>query len=201
MKLIGVTQRVVIEPRYGERRDALDQRWAQFLAACGLGAIPLPNQPDLAIRLAAVTGVDGILFTGGNDLSDYGGDAPERDATEAALLVWARVRKLPVLGVCRGMQMLQHSFGVRLERAKGHVTASHPALVEGIPRDVNSYHNFLARESVPELVVWGRAWDKGIEAVRHCHETIAGMMWHPERLMPFDERDVAFFKNFFGAIK
>jgi putative glutamine amidotransferase len=44
--------------------------------------------------------VGGIVLTGGNDLTAYGGDAPDRDATETALLDFAERRNLPVLGVC-----------------------------------------------------------------------------------------------------
>jgi len=200
LKLIGITQRVVIDPKHGERRNALDQRWPAFLAVAGLAAIPLPNQPDLAVQLAEASGIRGLVLTGGNDLAQYGGDAPERDATETALIAWSRGRASPVLGVCRGMQVIQQDFGVALERASGHVTPSHPAVVEGAPRNVNSYHNFFARASVPELQVWGTAWDGSVEAVRHAREPILAVMWHPERVAPFDERDIAMFRRFFGTM-
>ena len=48
-----------------------------------------------------------MVLTGGNDLAALGGDAPERDATENALLDAAESRRLPVIGVCRGMQVIQ----------------------------------------------------------------------------------------------
>lgn len=199
VRLIGVTQRVVVDPHHGERRDALDQRWPVLLAEAGLGAVSLPNTPELAIELASAVQVAGVLLTGGNDLAAYGGDTPERDATEAALLAWARKRQLPVLGVCRGMQIIQHNFGVPLEQAEGHVTASHDAVVAGAPRAVNSYHHYLARTSVPGLRIWATAWDGGVEAVKHEHEPIVGVMWHPERCAPFDARDLALLRSHFGA--
>ncbi len=43
MKAVGVTQRVELVADYGERRDCLDQAWTQFLAACGLLPVLLPN--------------------------------------------------------------------------------------------------------------------------------------------------------------
>jgi putative glutamine amidotransferase len=199
LKLIGITQRVVVDPKHGERRDALDQRWPEFLATVGVLGIALPNRPELAVRLASELGVSGLVLTGGNDLAAYGGDAPERDATEAALIDWARSHATPLMGVCRGMQVILHGLGAPLERAEGHVTASHPVLVDGAPRNVNSYHNFVARKAVPTLHVWGTAADGSIEAIRHDREPILGVMWHPERVNPFETRDVAMFREFFGV--
>lgn len=198
MKTVGITQRVMVDPKHGERRDALDQRWPRFLAAVGLVGVPLPNRPELAVRVAAELELAGLVLTGGNDLAAYGGDAPERDATEAALIEWARGRAVPVMGVCRGMQVILHGFGAELERAQGHVTASHAALIDGAPRNVNSYHNFMVRKTVPALRVWGTAWDGSIEAIRHDREPIVGVMWHPERVDPFEVRDISLFRSFFG---
>lgn len=199
MKVVGITQRVVVDPKHGERRDALDQRWPQFLAAVGVVGVPLPNRPELAVRMASELQLAGLILTGGNDLAAYGGDAPERDQTESALIDWARAHSTPLMGVCRGMQVILHGFGAPLERAEGHVTPSHPALVDGEPRNVNSYHNFVARKAVPALRVWGTAWDGSIEAIRHDKEAILGVMWHPERVEPFEPRDLAMFRSFLGA--
>jgi putative glutamine amidotransferase len=76
MRTIGLTQRVTVVPEYGERRDALDQRWSDFLSACGYLPVPLPNRPHTAVALAQAAGVGGILLTGGNDPVVLGGDAP-----------------------------------------------------------------------------------------------------------------------------
>src|SRR5580698_10911742 len=105
MKTIAITQRVAVIPQYGERRDCLDQAWARFIAACGLLPLALPNIPEVALSLFRNVDVAGLLLTGGNDLAALGGDAPERDATENALVDDAEARGLPVLGVCRGMQL------------------------------------------------------------------------------------------------
>ena len=98
MKKIAITQRVSVVPEYGERRDCLDQAWPRFLAACGLMPLVLPNVIEVALALCAGADVAGLVLTGGNDLAAVGGDAPERDATENALLDVAESRGLPVLG-------------------------------------------------------------------------------------------------------
>src|SRR5579884_3147277 len=111
MKTIAVSQRVSVVPDYGERRDCLDQAWTRFLAACGLIPVLIPNVTETALALCEAASVSGLLLTGGNDLHSLGGDAPERDEVENALLEWAEQRGLPVLGVCRGMQIIQRRYG------------------------------------------------------------------------------------------
>lgn len=195
MKTVAVTQRVVVDPPHGTRRDCLDQVWPKFLLKCGLVPIPIPNSVEAALKISEH--VDGIVFTGGNDLSAYGGDAPERDQTETALLDFAEKRDLPVLGVCRGMQMILHHFGNRLEKVSGHVAPRQRISIDGQSVEVNSFHNFGAMEVSPPLMTWAIAEDGVIEAVRHAGRRITAVMWHPERFDPFTASDVALFSRFF----
>ena len=82
MKLVLVSQRVDFLAERGERRDALDQRLANFLAECGLLPIPVPNRrEDVRKYFDELPQAAGVVLSGGNDLNDYGGDAPERDRT------------------------------------------------------------------------------------------------------------------------
>ena len=196
-KCVAVTQRVVIDPPHGTRRDCLDQVWTKFLLECGLIPIPVPNSVEAALPICER--VDGIVLTGGNDLAAYGGDSPDRDETENALLDLAEQRDLPLVGVCRGMQMIQHRFGSRLEKVTGHVAARQRISIDGRSVEVNSYHNFGAREVQPPLVSWAIADDGVIEAVKHQDRRIVGLMWHPERREPFATDDVALFSRFFEA--
>lgn len=198
--LIGVTQRVDTIPRgegVVERRDALDQAWVRFLSAAGFRAVPLPNHVPTALTLFNGLPLRGLLLTGGNDLIAYGGDAPERDATESALLGAARTRRLPVIGVCRGMEVLLHSCGVRLEIIEGHVTDRQPVQSETGERIVNSYHRLGVRETGPELVKWASSSDGVVKAVRHVRENLVGLMWHPERFAPFADEDLELFRSAF----
>jgi putative glutamine amidotransferase len=197
MKTVAVTQRVVVDPPHGTRRDCLDQVWVKFLLGCGLIPIPVPNSVDAALTICEQVG--GIVLTGGNDLTAYGGDAPDRDATETALLDLAERRDLPVLGVCRGMQMIQHRFGSRLERVQGHVAPRQRISIDGRNVEVNSFHNFGATEVHPPLMTWAIADDGVIKAVKHAGRRMLGVMWHPERLDPFAADDLALFSRFFEA--
>ena len=201
MTLIAVSQRVDIHPERDERRDALDQSWPRFLEACGFVAVPVPNRPELARRLLHHAAIAGIVLTGGNDLVAYGGNAPERDETEGLLIEEAAVRGLPVVGVCRGMQFLQHSYGVRLRHVDGHVAPRHPIVLTGESVEVNSYHSWGTHETVPGLEVLARADDGVVEAVADKSGCRFGMMWHPERVREPAARDIALFRQWLGSRK
>lgn len=197
MKIVAITQRVAVVPEYGERRDCLDQAWARFLAACNLLPLPLPNVVDVALAMFRRADVAGLVLTGGNDLAALGGDAPDRDATENALLEDAESRNLPVIGVCRGMQVIQQRHAVPLRRIQGHVTRRQTIDIEGKETEVNSYHNFGASESRPPLNAWAHARDGIVKAIRHSEQPVTGIMWHPERSTPFAARDIALFRDVF----
>jgi putative glutamine amidotransferase len=194
--LVAVSQRVAIDPATGERRDALDQRWAPFLQACGLTVLPLPNHPDQAMALVGQITLAGVVLSGGNDLAAYGGNAPERDETERRVVEWARRRRLPVLGVCRGAQHLAHLLGGRLERIDGHAGTRHPLAPSG--REVNSYHCFAIADLPAGIDITARAADGSIEAFRLSGESVMAIMWHPEREDPPIPEDVAVFQFLFG---
>jgi len=199
MKTVAITQRVTVIPEYGERRDCLDQAWPRFIATCGLLPLPVPNVIEVALAMCGASDLAGLVLTGGNDLAALGGDAPERDATENALLDAAESRGLPVLGVCRGMQLIQQRCAVPIQRVEGHVTRRQVIHVDGEPREVNSYHRFGARESRPPLDVWAVAADGVVKAIRHTTRPTTGIMWHPERNTPFAADDVALFRYVFKA--
>ena len=200
MTCVALSQRVEIVAPRGERRDSLDQRWSAFLDRCGIVPALVPNNPDALPRLLRDLPLQGVVLTGGGDLVEYGGNAPERDATERALLRHALERSLPAMGVCRGMQTIQHFFGVPLTAVQGHVAAQLQITVEGRRETVNSYHDFGARSTVPDLEVWAVADDGVVKAVRHRRHIVEGIMWHPERFAPaFRDADVNRFRRFFGA--
>jgi putative glutamine amidotransferase len=199
MKAVAITQRVSVVPAYGERRDCLDQAWTKFLAACGLLPVLLPNIAEAALALCERAGIAGLVLTGGNDLAACGGDAPERDGMENILLDMAERRRLPVLGVCRGMQVIQQRFAIPLSRVEGHVAQRQVIRIDGERKEVNSYHRFAAFDSRPPLEVWAVADDGVVKAIRHSAEPMTGIMWHPERCSPFSPDDVVLFRQVFGV--
>ena len=208
MKRIGITQRVEVVPTYGERRDCLDQRWTQLALELDLLPVPLPNllgrkTPDVLDSLE----LDAIVLSGGNSIGVQGytgGDvAVERDEHESALLTFALSRKIPTLGVCRGLQMINAYFGGNLSPVDGHVATRHPLQVPaGAPdhdllRSVNSYHNLaIARADLAEVLIPLALDHQGnVEALRHKDARLFGIMWHPEREDPFDSSDLSLLQS------
>ena len=195
MKRIVITQRVELIESIHERRDALSQEWFVLAEACGFVPIPLPNRLSMVQAILPELKPDGILLTGGNDLSACGGDAPERDAVEEFLIERAVEQRIPLLAVCRGTQMLLHRFGTPLQRVEGHVRVEHP-LTSG--DTVNSFHNWGALECRPPLEPLARGDDGVVEIVRHrdC-PWIRGVMYHPERYHPLRPQDIEMIKEAF----
>ena len=200
MARIAITQRVHDLADRGERRDALDQAWTPWIEAGGDVAIPVPNRLDDPVAFVRELAVDALVLTGGNDLAHLPGaqnPAPERDATERALLEHARDTGLPVLAVCRGMQMLVDFWGGALTRLDGHVAQPHDIVVHATtprlrPGPVNSFHDWgVERAGVgTALRVLATAPDGTVEAVVHPELSQVGVMWHPER-DPADDADRA----------
>lgn len=198
MKKIFITQRVQIIDGYNERRDCLDQKWNELLMECGLLPVIIPNSLETVNNIIENIKPNGILLTGGNDLIRYGGDANERDQLEYMLIDYAITNDIPLLGVCRGMQIILDYFGVPLVKVKNHVTKSHTIKSSSEEKKVNSYHNFGALECSDELKVIFRSDDKVIEQIEHKDYNINGIMWHPERYYPFRSEDISFIRKVFN---
>jgi putative glutamine amidotransferase len=194
---VAITQRVSAMD-YGERRDSLDQRWAALLGAAGLCPCAMPNDAPSAAALFAAVKPAGLLLTGGNSLTAYGGGAPERDSCEARLLAIAYEQGLPVLGICRGMQVLLAESGGSFVAVSNHVMPRQDVILDTGSRTVNSYHDWGCYEVPAEWQVFGRSEDGVVKAIRHRRRPVIGIMWHPERIGPFAADDVELLRLHFG---
>ena len=97
------------------------------------------------------------------------------------------------------MQVIQQRFAIPLRRVEGHVAQRQVIRINGEPKEVNSYHHFAAFDSRPPLDVWAVAADGVVKAIRHSGQSITGIMWHPERSVPFSPADVVLFRQVFGV--
>lgn len=203
MARIGLTQRVEVVEEYDERRDCLDQRWAEVIHSFDSTPIPLCNETEDVGAYVSTLELDGIVFTGGNDfthLEDGVNAAPERDAFERELLEVAIARSIPVLGVCRGLQLINLFSGGSLTRVDDHIAVEHSLEIDSTlspiknrleQLSVNSYHSYGVTEEMlgSNLIPVGQASDGSVEWIEHERYPITGIMWHPERDGPSTDLD------------
>jgi putative glutamine amidotransferase len=209
MKRIGLTQRVDVVADYGERRDCLDQSWTRLLWQLQRVPIALSNAVDSTSEYLDALQLSGVILTGGNDLTPLAGEAsaaPERDRFEKRLIADCLDRGVPILGVCRGMQVINDYFGGTISLVEGHVAKRHRVRgVEGVFQawadsfEVNSYHNYAISPDglADSMVVAAIAEDETVEAFRHPKDECYGVMWHPERERPFADRDLSMLRAVF----
>jgi gamma-glutamyl-gamma-aminobutyrate hydrolase PuuD len=206
--LVAVSQRVDAYPERNEQRDALDQRLSQLLVSAGFIPVPVPNgfyagvgSDEIARPLfdqwLMRVGPDAIVLSGGNDI----GQNKERDATERHLLSYARASNVPVLGICRGMQMMGDWAGCGLVKVDGHTRTRHVlqklAYTDALPAEVNSFHQWSLSMCPQGFEVLARSEQGDIEAIRHLAMPWEGWMWHPEREPVFCEADLQRIKLLF----
>ena len=204
MKIVAVTQRVDHLPYRNETRDALDQRLILFLLVAGFFPVPVPNTlhgvlSDGRLDHEVLDGWLGRLqphafvLSGGNDI----GQCRERDLTESLLLDYASRHHRPLLGICRGMQMMAHWAGIGLRPVHGHTRTRHRLCGE-ITGEANSYHGFSLTACPDCFRVLAESEDGEIEAIRHLSLPWEGWMWHPDRERQFMLRDIERVKALFS---
>lgn len=204
--MLGITMRVMRHSYAGgvvEERDALARDWPRFLARVlpGEPICCLPNLGADIVDHARGWGLDGIIFSGGEDWGVF----PARDATEAALLDWARDGGIPVFGVCRGAQVINRLLGGSLRACAGHVAVRHDLqlvrpVAGSLRHEVNSFHarGLGVEDLAPGLSPLALAPDGTVEAFAGPGGVLCGVMWHPEREPAPADPDAALLRECLG---
>jgi putative glutamine amidotransferase len=196
---LGITMRVATA-EHGEVRDCLARDWAELLLrlAPEVAWVPLPNVGSGVVDLVRQLGLDGFILSGGNDLRA----APQRDATEAALIDHAVAESLPVFGVCRGLQVLNWHGGGAQQRCARETHVAHDHVVDirselldfAAPQSatVNSYHEWAVPRGqlAPSLELVAASADGCVEAVQHRSAPILAVQWHPERAATTEQAEL-----------
>ena len=201
-------------PRYNEEMDCLDLNWTKFLISIDILPVPLSLMPaSSAENIWKALELDGLILSGGNTIVEYADAKDEtenlsldRDIFEKALLKAAISTRKPILGVCRGLQIINVFYGGQLTKVKGHAGTKHHLVTEDLktafqlPSEVNSFHDFtiLRKELGKKLIPLAHDAQDNIEAFYNPKDKVLGIMWHPERENPPLRHDCEILKRHFG---
>lgn len=205
-KLIGVP-----DPMLDAEIDVHFTEYAAKVADAGGIPVQLSRTAD---PVALVGRLDGVLLSGGADIDPrryrslpgpgQGGYEPARDGFEDAILGAAVKRGIPVLGICRGLQVINVHFGGTLiadlppDVGEGHSSYAYPrnirthgvninpdTVLSGLYGEravVNSFHHQAVDRLGDGLISTATAPDGIVEALEHEVHDILGVQWHPEML-------------------
>lgn len=197
---IGITMRVTNATGYHEVRDSLARDWTEYMQNAFPDAqwMYIPNMGIDAVNYFRKWDLNVLILTGGDDIGDY----PDRDQTESELLRHALENNIPVIGVCRGLQLIHRHFGGEMKQGDESFTDVHRAQrheieMDGSAHEVNSYHNNMLDETTlhHDLQVIARcSKDNTIEGVRA--KGLMAMMWHPEREERVEQWNLNLIKDF-----
>ncbi|MBO1757173.1 gamma-glutamyl-gamma-aminobutyrate hydrolase family protein [Dermacoccus nishinomiyaensis] len=236
--VIGIITNVEYDPHYlfpGYRRVAVNEDYSRSITQAGGIPIMLPPSTDHSTLPQQLALLDGLLLAGGSDVDPllYGQPAkqecqttsPIRDAYEIEALRLARENRLPVLGICRGMQLINVALGGSLFQDLRYAGTDQQHMAMGNPASplhhisveersflhdawgvtkaaVNSFHHQALDAVADALRVVARADDGLVEAVQHADDAwcLAAVQWHPEMMSGADVRSQQVFTWFVDAV-
>lgn len=234
MPLVGITA----SHDFDKKLISLNEGY--FKAVAKAGAIPVAVMPiqEENVLLDLVERLDGFLLSGGPDVDpSYFGESPdqnmrmvnpERDKTEIFIVRECFKRKKPVLGICRGIQVINIALGGSIyqdiqTKIKGaikhfqdapqwfgsheiHIKDSKSLLYNIVKKRyirVNSFHHQSVKDLAHPFKLTAISCDGVIEAIEAKDESLffIGLQWHPEEMWEKDEAQLEIFKRFVEAIE
>lgn len=202
----------------GQSYNVLSDEYVQAIQRSGATAIIIPRLDTDNEREEMLDKLDGIVFSGGADIDPYhygeekseacGQPVPDQDEHDLALARIALKRDIPILGICRGCQLINIVLGGNLyqdlsevgfdalchdpdeynrwEGKHGIKIDESSALYEIFSKDrvqVNSFHHQAVKETAPDLKVVARSEDGLAEALEgRKRKDLYLVQWHPEMM-------------------
>ncbi|WP_261798075.1 gamma-glutamyl-CDP-amidate hydrolase [Campylobacter peloridis] len=199
MKFIGITQRILENQSYFELRECLSLEWGEFFNKNLKDFLPLPLSYEIDFKKYTPF-LNAVILSGGNDLYTLNKNelSKKRDKYENNIINYCINNNLPLLGICRGAQMIASFFNSTLSKCQNHIQ-NHDIFLNKKTINVNSFHNFAIDKLGSELEILAKAKDNTIEAFKHKNLNIYGIMWHIERTNGLNEKEI--FNQFLGSIK
>lgn len=214
--------------------DYIQKNYVNALEKSGAMVIILPvTNPKYATEYAQI--VDGLVLAGGDDVSpilynedpirENGANNIARDKFEKSMIEAMKKQDKPILGICRGLQIINATFGgtnyqdinSQVKNVIGHNqyptkwdTVTHSIKIiddswlskswgkEGF---VNSFHHQAIKKVANEFIATAHASDQIIEAIENKKYNIYGVQFHPEMLFDTNQNAKDLFRIFVGIVK
>ena len=218
--IIGISASVIVDSGGmfpGYHRSYVNEDYVSSISLNGGIPMILPISSDEQVLDGYLDTIDGLVLSGGHDVSplNYGeepsqklGDTfPARDQFDFALIERAKKKKIPILGICRGYQIITVYHGGTLWQDLSYTNkpllkhwqehhpdlATHSVELEAgtllhsiFKKDklmVNSFHHQIVKDVPEAFTVAARAMDGVVEALEHhSYPFMVGVQWHPEML-------------------
>ena len=218
--VIGISTSIMVDREgdfAGYERIYVNRDYIQSVIAAGAVPLMLPLENSEETLKESLDLVDGVIFSGGHDISPFRYQeephakleeiCPERDQFDFTLYRLVKERSLPVLGICRGCQLMNVAEGGSLyqdlslkttenfKHSQGHGPSipTHSMKIEAGSRlaeilgkeelRVNSFHHQAIKDVPESLKVSGKALDDVIEAIELKDYPFGiGVQFHPEML-------------------
>ncbi|BDR61197.1 gamma-glutamyl-gamma-aminobutyrate hydrolase family protein [Lactobacillus xylocopicola] len=217
--IIGISGSVIVDSGGmfpGYRRSYVNEDYVDSVVQNGGVPFIIPFTADEAVIEAQLDQVQGLILSGGHDVDPHlygeellpqiGETWPERDHFDMLLLKLAEEKHKPILGICRGAQIinvahggsLYQDIGYRPEKTykhdQGHTpdlpthevkvqTGSHLAQILGKTRfATNSFHHQLIKDVAPDLQAVACSSDGVTEGLENKAGNVVAVQWHPEML-------------------
>lgn len=238
--LIGIsTNQYILEnsPFAGQKRIYINRDYTECVLKAGGIPFLLPLNTPLEAIEQQIMAMDGIVFSGGQDVHPlrYGEEpsrfleavCSERDEYELEALKLAYALKKPILGICRGLQLINIAFGGTLYQDIGHqiphqsiqhFQKAHKAVathsVELVPKTLlasifetnhlitNSFHHQAIKDLAHGFKVNAMTRDGVIEGIeREDSSFLVGVQWHPEMMIEKHPEMLKLFAAFVSSIE
>ena len=182
---IGITSN--IKKYYKGYIDFIDHYWINFFEKKKIEYKLIPNSKYLSEKI--LKKIDILILTGGNDIISKKKESFIRNKIEINLINKAIKKKIPILGICRGAQLLNIKFGGRISKVKNQMRTRHNIyfykndIIKKNILNVNSFHNYGIKynDFSKKLKIVATDIDQNIEMFISKKNKIIATMWHPER--------------------